>query len=299
MKLNCKTLLARKLLNTTHQLVVGPNTYKTQFARVVEGVLRRNYLTLFTMVYLAEHNKPEMRTAFGNSCMDLCRRVLEDIISLEYMIFKGKESQAEKFFDYRAVEAKHDIDFLEAAGAAIDQQLKSTTDQEYGRVKRNFLDTSSRTKKKAWSELTEFLSSHGKIDQQTEREIEEEFSRRYPDTNEQTRKAWAGLDTEGMIGALVSGGVINAQEQGILIQTYIQGNRKNHFSPTDIHDFLYDKLYHTTSDSDLNLSLIATTTAVTRIARIFASEFDIAESTKNTIEEIWQTIFTAHLSEEE
>jgi hypothetical protein len=251
------------------------------------------------MVYLAEHSEPEMRTAFGNSCMDLCRRVLEDFISLEYMLFKGKGSHTEKFFDYGAVEAKHDMDFLEATGAGVDQQLKTTIDEKYDRVKQKFLDTSSRTKKKAWFDLTEFLSSQGKIDRQTEREIEEEFSRRYPDTSEQTRKAWAGLDTEGMIEALVNGGVINAQEQGILIETYIQGNRKNHFSPTDIHDFLYDELYRTTSDGDLKLSLIATTTAVTRIARIFADESDVPEDTKQALEEIRQTIFQAHLSEDE
>jgi len=299
MRLNSITTLARKLLSETRQLASGPNTYKSQFARVVEGTLRRDYLTLLTIVYLAEHNEPEMRTAFGNSCMDLCRRVLEDFISLEYMLFKGKESHAKKFFDYQAVEAKHDMDFLEASGAAIDQQLKTTTDKNYDRVKRKFLDTSSRTRKKGWTDLDEFLGSQGKIDQQTEREIEEESNRRYPDTNEQTRKAWAGLDTEAMIEALVNGGVINAQEQGILIQTYIQGNRKNHFSPTDIRDFLHDILYRTTSDSDLKMSLMATTTAVTRIARIFADEFDIAEDTKKAIEEIWQTIFTAHLSEDE
>ncbi len=127
MELNNITKLARRLLNTTHQLVVGPNTYKSSFAKVVEGTLRRDYLTLLTMVYLAEHHEPEMRTAFGNSCMDLCRRVLEDFISLEYMLFKGKESQTEKFFDYKEVEAKHDMDFLEAAGVEIEPPTKNMT----------------------------------------------------------------------------------------------------------------------------------------------------------------------------
>jgi len=297
MELNSITTLAKKLLSVTRQLASGPNTYKSQFARVVEGALRRDYLTLLTMVYLAEHNDPEMRIAFGNSCMDLCRRVLEDLISLEYMLFKGKESETRKFFDYKAVEEKLDMHFLEITDVTIDQQYETTVDDEYNRVKHQFLDSSGRTRKRAWFDLTRFLKSHDKIDQQTEQEIEEEFKRRYPDT-EQPRRAWAGLDTEGMIEELVSGGVINTWERKMLIQTYIQGNRKNHFSPTDIHDFLYDKLYRTTSDSDLKLSLIATTTAVTRIARRFADESDIPAGTKQALEEIWQTIFTAHLSEE-
>src|SRR5713101_4489556 len=83
--------VARKLLNTIHPLVIGPNTYKSEFAKVVEGTLRRDYLTLLTTVYLAEHDEPEMQIAFGNSCMDLSRRVLEDFISLEYMLFKEIE----------------------------------------------------------------------------------------------------------------------------------------------------------------------------------------------------------------
>lgn len=298
MELNSITTLARKLLNTTHPLVVGPNDYKSVFARVLQGALRRDYLTLLTMVYLSEHKNPEMRTAFGTSCMDLCRRVLEDFISLEYMLFIGKEPAARKFFDYKAVEEKLDLDFLEATGVTIDQQRKTTVDDDYNQVKHQFLESSSRARKKAWSELTEFLRSQDKIDLQTAQEIEEEFKRRYPDI-EQPRRAWAGLDTEGMIEVLVSGGVMNAWEQKILIQTYIQGNRKNHFSPTDIHDFLYDELYHTTSDADLILSLIATTTAFTRVARIFADEFDIPEDTKQAIEEIWQTIFTSHPSTDE
>jgi len=159
MKLNNITTLAKKLIRTTRQLASGPNTYKSQFARVLEGTFRRDYFTLLTMVYLAEHNELEMRIAFGNSCMDLCRRVLEDFISLEYMFVKGKESEAKKFFDYKAVEAKHDIDFLEAIGTTIDQQLMTTIDEEYDKVKRQFLDTSSRTRKKAWADLIEFLKS--------------------------------------------------------------------------------------------------------------------------------------------
>lgn len=301
MKINSITTLARKLLDTTHPLVIGPNAYKSVFAKVVEGTLRRDYLTLLTTVYLAEHDEPEMQTAFGNSCMDLSRRVLEDLISLEYMLFKDKEAYAKKFFDYKAVEEKLDIDFFEATGVAIDQQLqqiKETTDQAYDQVKHQFRDSSSRVRKKAWAELTAFLKSRDKIDQQTAQEIEEEFKRQYPDT-EQPRRAWAGLDTEGMIEELVSGGVISTWEQKILIQTYIQGNRKNHFSPTDIHDFLYDELYHTTSNSDLILSLIATTTAFTRIARIFIDEFDLPEGTEQVIEEIWQTIFTAQPPEDD
>ena len=299
MEFNELKLLARKLVNTTNQIFVGPNTYKSIFARVVEGTFRRDYLTLYTMLYLAEHDTSEVRRAFGTSCMDLYRRVLEDFISLKYILFKGKEVYARKFLDYAAVEAKRDMDYLEAAGDTIDPQVKATTDENYERVRDQFLDNSNRARRRAWAELTEFLRSQDKIDQQWEQKIEEEFNRRYPNVNEQPRKAWAGLDIERMIEDLVRGEVISASERNVLIQTYLMGNRRNHFSPTDIRAFLHTELYNVTNDGDLEMSLLFTTTLVTQMARIFADEFDIQEERKQAIEEIWQILSTAHLFEEE
>lgn len=159
-------LIARNLLNTTHSLFVGPNTYKSSFARVVEGAFRRDYLTLYTMLHLAEHSNPEVRTASGTSCMDLSRRVLEDFISLRYMLSKGKEEEAQKFSSYEAVEKKRDMDYIESVGGTVDQQIKKVINKRYDEVKSNFLDMSSKTKRKGWDELADFLKSQGKIDQE-------------------------------------------------------------------------------------------------------------------------------------
>jgi hypothetical protein len=294
MELTDLTALARNLLNTTYHLAMGPNTYKSVFARVLEGAFRRDYLTLYTMVYLTEHSEPEQRRAFGDCCLDLSRKVLEDLVSLEYMLLKGKETLAKKFFDFYHIEAKRDSDYLEAAGAPIDQERKLIIEKNYDRVKRDFFDSSARSRQRAWSELTEYLLSQNKIDRQTQQQIEEVFTRRYPNVNEQPRKAWAGLDTEGMIETLVKGGIINTTEQKILIQSYIQGNNKNHFSPPDVIAFLHNDPHNIASDGDLELSLVSTTTAVTRIATMFTDEFDIPEATKQAIAEIGQTLHTAH-----
>ncbi len=229
MELNEIKNLTRKLLEATHQLANSSNKYKSPslFAIVAEGAFRRDYLTLYTMYYLAENDKPEARTAFGTSCMDLCRRVHEDLISLEYMLLKGKETYAKKFMEYIHVERKRDADYLEAVGAPIDQQLKKTIGEDYDKVKRQFLDSSGKAKRKAWTELTDFLLSEGDINSQVKQKIQEEFKRRYPNVNEQPRRAWAGLDVEGMTEELVKGGVIDNFQQGVLIQTYIKGNQKN------------------------------------------------------------------------
>jgi hypothetical protein len=290
-------ILTKKLLAATHQLANGPNKYKSAslFARVAEGTFRRDYLTLYTMSYLAEHEQPEVRIAFATSCMDLCRRVHEDLISLEYMLLKGKEKYAQKFMDFAAVERKRDMDYLDAVGAPLDPQLKKPIDENYDKVKDQFLDSSGKAKKKGWIELTEFLKSEGEIDSRVEQKIEVELNKRFTNVNEQPRKAWAGLDVEGMTEELVKGGVIDALQQGMLLQTYIKGNQKNHFSPKDIQAFLYTELYNQTNDADLLLSLVVTTIAITRMARIFADEVEAPDETIQSIDEIGQTLMTAHL----
>lgn len=291
------TTLARKLLAATHRLANGPNTYKqaTLFAIVAEGTFRRDYLTLYTMLYLAEREQPEARTAFATSCMDLCRRVHEDLISLEYMLLKGKEAYAKKFMDYAAVERKRDSDYLEAVGAPLDPRIKQKIDEKYNEVKDQFLDQSGKAKRKGWAELTGFLKSEGVIDSQIEQKIETELNKRHANVDGQPRRAWAGLDVEGMIEELVKGGVIDAFQQGVLIQTYLKGNAKNHFSPTDIQAFLHNDFYTQTNNDDLLLSVIVTTIAITRMALVFADEVADSEETIQSLEEIRQALKAAHL----
>ncbi len=231
MELDDVKTLTRKLLAATHRLANGPNTYSppSLFAIVAEGTFRRDYLTLYTMLYLAEHEKPEARTAFATSCMDLCRRVHEDLISLEYMLFEDKEAYANKFIDYAAVERKRESDYLESVGAPLDPQSKQKIDEKYDEVKDQFLDQSGKAKRKGWAELTDFLKSEGIIDSQVEQKIAIELNKRYTNVDGQPRRAWAGVDVEGMIEELVKGGVIDAFQQGVLIQTYLKGNNNATF----------------------------------------------------------------------
>jgi hypothetical protein len=300
MELSEIKILTRKLLAATQQLVNSSNTKSASlFASVAEGTFRRDYLTLYTMFYLAEHEKPVARTAFATSCMDLCRRVHEDLISLEYMLLKGKETYAKKFMDFAAVERKRAMDYLDAVSSPLDPQYKKPIDENYDKVKDQFLDNSGKAKKRGWIELTEFLKSECKIDPQMEQKIEVELNKRFTNMNEQPRKAWAGLDVEGMTEELVKGGVIDAFQQRVLIQTYIKGNQKNHFSPIDIKAFLNIELYNQTNDDDLQLSLIVTTIAVTRMARIFADEIEASNETIQSIEEIGQLLSTALLPPKE
>ncbi len=288
-------LLATELLNSTKKFAIGPNTYKSLFARVLEGTFRRNYLTLFTMLYLVTNGKPDEHTAFGSSCMDLARRVQEDLISLEYILHKGKEEYSKKFIEYEAVEAMRDIIYLEAAGIIVDVGLKKKTVKNYEKYKQQFFDKSGKAKRKAWNELIEYLKKKGKINDADVHEIEVEFSKRYPNNDQQPRRSWAGVDVEGMIDVLVKDGVINTDEERTLKQSYLKGNIKNHFSPTDINNFAYTDLYTITNNDDLLLSIVTTTVGIARMANMVADEFEIPDDTRLKLKSMWQTLLTAHL----
>lgn len=243
---------AEKILEVTHKLVIGPNKANSLFARIVEGVYRRDYLTLYTVLFLSKA-KIEERAIFGNSCMDLCRRVLGDLICVEYIRLKGKDKLSKKFADFKAVEVKRDLDYLKASGINVDKQLEETANKEYENVRKQF-------------------EYKGKV-----------------------RKSWAGLDTELMIQELLDKGIIKEEEKRTLVQTYLAGNYKNHFSPTDIFNFLYQDLFDYTNESDLIISLVVITSLVSRLATIFAEEFNVDPKTKKLIQEAWEKLLIAHL----
>jgi len=248
MELRQAQSLAEEFLGITHPLVEGRFKAKSNFAHVVWGALRRDYLTLYTMLHLSKAGGEE-KDLFGNSCMDLGRRVLEDLVSLEYMKMKGKEKMSKKFKDFKTVEAKRDLDFLKSAGVEMDKKLIEQTEKDYEGVRKKL----------------------------------------------KTRRVWAGLDVESMIIQLQKNGIITPKEVGILTQTYIQGNRKNHFSPSDIFNFLHKSLFDYSNKNDLKSSLLLANWLLIRMAWIFTEEFEVDNKVKQSLDNLWSKILKAHL----
>ena len=290
--------LANRLLDITHPIVVGPNTYSSPiFASIVEAAFRRDYLTLSTIRKLSEGTQMEL-TVSGSSCMDLSRRVLEDMISLEYMIMKGKDKMAKKFRNYLFVEDKRIMDYLEDGGVIIESSRKSEINKNYDNVKKDFLDKSSRTRWKAWKEIIDYLQKNNvEISNELHKQIEEEFIKRYPDSSEKTRRSWAGLDVEEMILELHRNSIIpSSDELKSILATYRVGNSKNHFSPTDLMNYHHEELFETSNLSDVKLSLLLVTMYLTRIASITFDELEFSNKSqiKDGVNAIWNEILTAH-----
>lgn len=120
-----------QLLDISYPLATGPNAHKSLFGRVLEGVFRKDYLTLQTSITLANlaEEDPSLRTVYSGSILDLSRRILEDMVYMFYIEKKGKEAYSRQFIQFDAVEQKEDMDFLLSAGVEIEpEEIKRIND---------------------------------------------------------------------------------------------------------------------------------------------------------------------------
>lgn len=284
-------LWADRILNCTHKLALGPNVYKTPiFSRIVEAAFRRDYLTLSTIRYLSNGKKEEL-AAFGNSCMDLSRRVLEDDLYLKYMIATDKEELSKKFNAYRAIETKNDLDYLKAAGSTIDPEVERQVLDEFDEVKADFFDKSSKSRQKGWKDLLEALTKFNhELNSDLKTKLDQEFINLYPLNKDKTRKNWSAMDVESIILELEKTKVIPPEEARDRLQFYYRTNDKNHFSPRDLLSFLYNDLYEANGEKDMRVSLFAVTGYLTEMALIFCQEFDVPLEVKTEIENLYKEL---------
>lgn len=127
---------SRKFLGVSHPLATGPNKFKIPkpyFGTILESVFRKGYFTLQTMVILADEVEQDnqLGVVFGGSILDLSRRVMEDMLYMEYIKENGKEKYSKQFFDYVPIEQKDDMDFLLRSGVHIDQEIIDNTNEKY------------------------------------------------------------------------------------------------------------------------------------------------------------------------
>ncbi len=239
--------LAEKTLRVIHPLITKINQ-PSLFSTIILGTLRRDYLTLYTIMHLADGDDDD-RVAFGDPSMDLSRRVFEDLINIEYIKLKGKEKYSKQFVDFKAVETYRDLQYLQASEAKMDPKFIREITDDYEKLPKKLKE----------------------------------------------RQRWSGVGIEGMIQELLANNVIKAEEFKTLSQTYIAGNYKNHFSPTDIFNFLHNDLYQFTGTSDLSLSLIVVAITVTKIAGELTEEAGVTGKIKGEVEEVWKEWLNAHL----
>lgn len=190
--------LCSKTLEDTHGLAMQRPVGKTTFLRVIEATYRRAYSTLDAVCYLSAVSD----FGLGNPSMILTRSLIEDVVSVEYMLATDKEEMAKKFQNYSYMQGHDDNKFLgdisEVKQPIIQASVKDIEDN-YRKVRNN-----------------------------------------YQKTDGQKFRNWAGVDIEGMLRALdkLKPALFSDDDIKSMGRSYVAGSRKTHFNPIDLVTYL-------------------------------------------------------------
>ena len=163
---------SRKLLDVCYRLASGPNKYKSVFGELLEYVFRKDYFTLQTIVMLADkaEEDPSSAIVFAGSILDLSRRVLEDMLYMEYIATKGKEKYTKQFFAFEAIERKHDLDFMQSAGISGDPKLVQKIEEKFEKAP-NKLKSRKNWAGQNVEDVITWLVEQGKIEESKKEDI--------------------------------------------------------------------------------------------------------------------------------
>ncbi len=194
--------LCGNVLSDTHDLAMQRPVGKTKFLRVLESTYRRAYGTLDAVCYLS--GVPDF--GLGNPSMILTRSIVEDVVSIEYMLATDKEKMADKFQNFAYMQGHEDNKFLADISEAkqpIIQASIQDIEENYKKVKKNYIRADG-----------------------------------------QKQRNWAGLDVEGMLREIdkIKPENFGKADFSSMSRSYVTGNRKTHFNPIDLVIYLDQRL---------------------------------------------------------
>lgn len=243
-------LKATKALAEAHPLPKN----KDKFLRIIEATYRRNTFTLLGISYLSE------KSFLADSAMDLVRKMIEDTISIEYMILKGKEEMAERFSKFIWMQFHQNMEFLKTTGA-------------------NFADLG--------------LAEKPQEIEKKYQEVKAEFTHKPTNTD---LRSWVGKDVESMLEELKEAKALNDFDISRTAIGYVRACWKNHFNPYDVGAYLTSDLLEASAQEAMNHALIFGATCLFRLttryidhvrgvagANLFKEDFKKAD-------EVWQRL---------
>lgn len=132
MTIDAQKELTGNLLSTVKNFVEGKLQAKGRYQTILIGITRKNYNRLSSIGFLASD------IANADAMLDLARGILEDMVAVEFMKLKGKDTMADKFFKYTAVEQKLDLEFLTRNDVKPDKDLIKSTEADFESVRKDF-----------------------------------------------------------------------------------------------------------------------------------------------------------------
>lgn len=248
--------VVEELLKATHPLAEAHPLPKggDKFLRVIEATFRRNTFTLLAIAYLSRQEQ------LADSAMDLARKMIEDTVSIEYMIANGKEELADRFQKFYWVQLHQDTEFLKTTGAdfkalGVEENL-SSIEQKYQKVKADFVH------KPSGEDL----------------------------------KSWIGKDVETLLKELKNNKSFSEHDFSRTVIGYVKGCWKNHFNPYDVNSYLTSDWLDASTHDAMNQALVFGATCLYRLTtryidhiRELAQENEF-ENVAKQLKVIWQKL---------
>jgi hypothetical protein len=244
--------LSIKVLGEVHNLAMQRPVGSSNFLRVLEATYRRAYNTLDAVNYLAG------APGFGlsNPAYILTRSLIEDGVSIEYMIAKDKELLAKRFQNFAYIQGHEDNKFLQKNG--LDSQPI---------VQASIADI-------------ETLYKQHKSD--------------YTRPDGSVYRNWAGIDIDGMLRELTKlrPNQFGAADNKSFARSYLAGNRKTHFNPVDLAGYLDQRLLDSSYAESMVSALAIGLSVFIRLTTRYIDE--ISENAgKNMHRDIAKQVITA------
>lgn len=184
--------LVERTLAVTQPLAEAAAVADTKYLAVLLGIYRISFMTMRDISRLA------LKDEAGPTILDLTRKMIEHGISIEYILWKGKEDMAGRFQDYLVVQMHEELELLKSVGfdpASLSAELQigvEETEKQYAAIPAGI----------------------------------------------KKDKNWAGVNFETMLSNLTAAGAIQTTDSPRLLAAYVWGCRANHPNPFMTHAYL-------------------------------------------------------------
>lgn len=241
--------LTDELLETTQSLAKSYPEKTNEFLKILVGIYRKNVFTLYSIRWLA--NQPML----SDSTLDLARSMIEDTITVEYMIANDKEKMAKKFQRYLWIQLHQVSEFMKTIGQdASKNELQIDTkkvDKKYQVVKKEFTH----------------YSKVGATD----------------------LRSWTGRDVETLIKELSEKKALSEFDISRTSIGYVYGCWKNHLNPYDVASYLDSETHEISRNQAARQALVYGATCLIRLTTRYIDELRFI-SGKNVFNEVGKTV---------
>jgi len=233
----------QELYEIIYPLIPKKNICKGLFGQILEGVIRKDFFTMQTILVLIDQIKLDRGNliVFSGSILDLSRRIFEDSIAMTYINLKGKSEYSKRVVDYIAVEDKADIDFLDFNNLHVDDNFRTEVEEKYSKLSKEV------KKRKNWAglpieKMIDFIAQETNMPDSQKQIVLKEYLHGNRKNHVSSVDIWTqGSSNQEILEHIAEGDIsmalITASQSMLWVSMFFGKEKEN---PKEIQDKLYD-----------------------------------------------------------